>query len=170
MARDGDRLDPYRRDMSTQALVIRSLEQRPDAAGLLAVWLMDEWPEYHRGRSLPDVASQFRLVSDVQQALIAEIETEVVGTVAVRGRWEAVPELSSPWLGGLFVVPEHRGQGIGTALVEAAITAATVAGHPIVHMAVRVDPAFYIRRDWRVVGTVAAGDECVTVLRFETGS
>ncbi len=156
--------------MTTRSLVIRSLEERPDAAGLLAEWFVAEWPEYHRGRSLPDVASQFRLVSDVQHTLIAEIENEVVGTVALRGRWEAAPEIPSPWIGGLFVVPQHRGQGIGKALVEAATAEAVAAGQPIVHMAIRVDPGSYIRRGWRVVGTVFSGDESVTVLRLETGS
>ena len=170
MAPDGSGFNPYRRDMTTQALVIRSLEERPDAAAMLAEWFVAEWPEYHRGRSLPDVASQFRLVSDVQQTLIAEIGDEVVGTVALRGRWEAAPEIPSPWIGGLFVVPQYREQGIGTALVEAAIAEATAAGHPIVHMAIRVDPASYIRGGWRVVGNVFSGDERVTVLRFETGS
>jgi GNAT superfamily N-acetyltransferase len=156
--------------MTTRSLVIRSLEERPDAAGLLAEWFVAEWPEYHRGRSLPDVASQFRLVSDVQHTLIAEIENEVVGMVALRGRWEAAPEIPSPWIGGLFVVPQHRGQGIGKALVEAATAEAVAAGQPIVHMAIRVDPESYIRRGWRVVGTVFSGDESVTVLRLETGS
>ncbi len=170
MAPDGGRFNPYRRDMTTRSLAIRSLEQRPDAAGLLAEWFVAEWPEYHRGRSLPDVASQFRLVSDVQHTLIAEIADEVVGTVALRGRWEAAPEIPSPWIGGLFVVPQHRGQGIGKALVEAATAEAVAAGQPIVHMAIRVDPGSYIRRGWRVVGTVFSGDESVTVLRFETGS
>ncbi len=168
MARDGGRLIPYGRDMTTRALAIRSLEERTDAAAVLAEWFIAEWPQYHRRRSLPDVASQFRLVSDVQQTLIAEIGDEVVGTVAVRGRWEAAPEFPSPWIGGLFVVPQHRNQGIGSALVEAAIAEATVAGHSVVHMAVRVDPASYISRGWQVVGTVFAGEESVTVLRFET--
>jgi len=170
LAPDGGRFNPYRHDMTTRSLVIRSLEERPDAAGLLAEWFVAEWPEYHRGRSLPDVASQFRLVSDVQHTLIAEIENEVVGMVALRGRWEAAPEIPSPWIGGLFVVPQHRGQGIGKALVEAATAEAVAAGQPIVHMAIRVDPESYIRRGWRVVGTVFSGDESVTVLRLETGS
>ncbi len=109
-------------------------------------------------------------MQSVSASLIAEIENEVVGTVALRGRWEAAPEIPSPWIGGLFVVPQHRGQGIGKALVEAATGEAVAAGQPIVHMAIRVDPGSYIRRGWRVVGTVFSGDESVTVLRLETGS
>ncbi len=150
-------------------MAIRSLEERPDAAGRLAEWFVAEWPDYHRGRSLPDVASRFRLVPDVQQTLIAEIDGEVVGTVALRGPWEVVPDIPPPWIGGLYVVPQHRGAGIGMALVEAAIAEAAGEGHADVHISVRVDPASYVLRGWRIVGTVFAGDENVTVLRIETG-
>lgn len=156
--------------MTLGALVIRPLEERPAAASLLAKWFIDEWPEYHRGRSLPDVASRFRLSPDVLQTLVAELGDEVVGTVALRGPWEAAPDIPAPWIGGLFVIPDHRGQGIGMSLVDAAIDAATEAGYPFAHMSVRVDPAAYIRRGWRVVATVFAGGESVTVLRAETGA
>ena len=166
LPRDGP--DPYCRYMTIGALAIRPLEERPEADALLAEWFAAEWSEYHRGRSLPDVASRFRLVPDVQQTLVAEIEGEIVGTVTLRGRWEAAPEIPPPWVGGLYVVPQRRGKGIGMALVDAAVAAATTEGHSVVHMSVRVDPVSYIRIGWEVVGTVFVGDENVTVLRTET--
>jgi GNAT superfamily N-acetyltransferase len=147
---------------------VRPLEERPEAAQMLVEWFSTEWPEYHKGRSLPDVASPFKLVPDQENTLIAEIDDEIVGTVSLRGPWEAAPEIPPPWIGGLFVVPERRNQGIGMALIDAAVAKARDDGHPTVHLSVRVDPASYIRRGWRVVGTVFAGDENVTVLRIET--
>jgi len=153
--------------MTIGALSIRPLGERPEAAPLLAEWFATEWPDYHRGRSLPDVASRFRLIPDVEQTLIAEIEGEMVGTVALRGTWEAAPEIPPPWIGSLFVAPQHRGLGIGVALVDAAVIAAGEAGHSAAHISIRVDPASYICRGWRVVGTVFVGDESVTVLRIE---
>jgi len=148
---------------------IRPLAERPEAAAQLDEWFVTEWPDYHRGRALPDVASQFTLVPDIQQTLIAEIAGVVVGTVALRGVWEASPEIPPPWVGGLFVVPEYRGQGSGMALVQAAVAEAGGQGNQFVHMSVRVDPASYIALGWRVVGTVFAGDDQVTVLRIEFG-
>lgn len=156
--------------MTIGALTIRPLEARPDAAAELAERIFAEWPEYHRGRTLPDVASRFRLVPDMQRTLIAEIEGEVVGTVALRGAWEVAPEIPPPWVEGLYVVPEHRGQGIGLALVDAAVRAAADAGDEEAHISVRVDPASYIARGWKVVGAVSVGDENVTVLRIDTGA
>lgn len=154
--------------MSRATLTIRSLDDRPEAAVELADWYEDEWPGYHRGRSLEDAASRFRLVPDVQQTLIAELDGELVGTVAVRGPWEAAPEIPPPWIGGLFVVPVHRGRGIGMSLVEAAVNCAADLGHDSAHMAVRVDPTSYLRRGWVEVGRIVAGDESVTVLRIDS--
>ncbi len=156
--------------MSRATLAIRPLEERPHAAARLADWFVDEWPGYHRGHSLDDVASRFRLVPDVQQTLIAEMDGELVGTVAVRGPWEAAPEISPPWIGGLFVVPGHRGKGIGMALVEAAVACAAQLGHDSAYMAVRVDPASYLSRGWERIGKIVSGDESVTVLRIETSA
>lgn len=156
--------------MTLGSVAIRPLSERPDAAQTLAAWFVEEWPEYHKGRSLPDIASRFRLVPESQQTLIAELDGEVVGTVSLRGQWEAAPEIPPPWIGGLYVRPELRGQGVGMALVDAAIDLAAADGQPVIHVSVRVDPASYIRRGWRVVGTVFAGDENVTVLRFDSSA
>jgi GNAT superfamily N-acetyltransferase len=150
--------------------VVFPLEERPEAAQLLSEWFSTEWPEYHKGRSLPDVASRFKLIPDQQNTLIAEIDGEIIGTVSLRGPWEAAPEIPPPWIGGLFVAAEHRNKGIGMALIDAAVEKAGADGHPTVHLSVRVDPASYIRRGWRMVGTVFVGDENVSVLRIETGA
>lgn len=156
--------------MTVGALVIRPLEERPEAATELAAWFADEWPEYHRGRSLPDIASRFRLVPDVQETLIAEYDGELVGCVSLRGRWEFAPEIDPPWLGGFYVIADRRGQGIGNALVATAVERARREGYKAVHISIRVDPGSYLERGWQMVGTVSAGSENVTVLRYDLGA
>jgi GNAT superfamily N-acetyltransferase len=156
--------------MTIDAMVIRPLEERPDAARILAEWFVDEWPEYHKGRSLPDIASRFRLNPESQQTLIAEVDGEIVGTASLRGMWEAAPDIPPPWIGGLYVRPEFRKKGVGMALVQAVIGLAAADGKPVIHVSVHVDPASYIRRGWRVIGTVFSGEENVTVLRIDTGA
>ena len=152
--------------MERGAVAIRPLEERPDGAGQLAEWFMAEWPEYHRGKTLADVSSMFRL-RDVQQTLIAELDGEIVGTVAVRNSWSDAPEIDTPWLGGLFVTPAFRGQGIARLLVDAAIACVFDAGHSAVHVALRDDVAGYEARGWKIIGTMTTGEERVTVLRLD---
>jgi GNAT superfamily N-acetyltransferase len=145
-------------------VAIRPLEERPEAAGMLAEWFMAEWPEYHRGKTLGDVSSMFRL-RDVQQTFIAEEEDEIIGTVALRNSWSDAPGIDTPWIGGLFVRPTDRGHGVAMALVEAACQHAFRLGHESVHVAVREGIHGYEERGWKNVGTMMTGSEAVTVLR-----
>lgn len=145
-------------------VVIRPLEERPGAAALLAEWFMAEWPEYHRGKTLGDVSSMFRL-RDTQQTFIAELDGEIIGTVALRNSWSDAPDIHTPWVGGLFVQPSQRGHGVAMALVDRACSHAFANGHEAVHIAVRDGADSYEQRGWALVGTMKAGRESVTVLR-----
>jgi GNAT superfamily N-acetyltransferase len=52
-------------------------------------------------------------------ALVAVVDGQAVGTVTLKSDdWRPREDLS-PWLGGLFVLPEHRGRGIAGRLVAA---------------------------------------------------
>ena len=52
-------------------------------------------------------------------ALVAFSGTDVFGTAALRVNDLPGREDLTPWLGGVFVIPKYRGQGIGTALCKA---------------------------------------------------
>ena len=145
-------------------VVIRPLAERPGAAAQLAEWFIAEWPEYHRGKTLGDVSSMFRL-RDVQETFIAERDGEIIGTVALRKSWSDAPQIDTPWIGGLFVRPSDRGLGVAMALVDAACAHAFSTGHEAVHIAVRSEADSYEHRGWNLVGTMVAGEESVIVLR-----
>ena len=147
-----------------EPVVIRRLEERPAAAAQLAEWFMVEWPEYHRGKTLGDVASVLRL-RDAQETFIAEQGGELIGTVAVRNSWNDAPDIHTPWIGGLFVRPASRGRGVAKALVEAACEYAFSTGHESLHMAVRAGSEGHQRRGWRLIGTMMTGSDSVAVLR-----
>jgi GNAT superfamily N-acetyltransferase len=155
--------ESYRAFMD-EHVVVRPLEERPGAAAQLAEWFMAEWPEYHRGKTLGDVSSMFRL-RDVQQTFIAELDGEIVGTVALRKSWSDAPDITTPWIGGLFVRSTDRGHGVAMTLVDAACSHAFSLGHDAVHVAVRVGVDGYEERGWKTVGTMKTGSESVTVLR-----
>ena len=61
-------------------------------------------------------------------ALVAVVDGQAVGTVTLKSDdWRPRADLS-PWLGGLFVLPDHRGQGIAGGLVRALVDQASQRG------------------------------------------
>lgn len=62
---------------------------------------------------------------------VALIDGAVVGTAQING-WEN----ESPMLGYVYVVPEHRNQNIGTALIVACINHARIAGKRAISLVV----------------------------------
>ena len=73
--------------------------------------------------AIPDLARSFVIswgtFDNDAVALVAVVGGQAVGTVTLKSDdWRPREDLS-PWLGGLFVLPEHRGRGIAGRLVVA---------------------------------------------------
>lgn len=78
-------------------------------------------------------------------SLVAVADGDVVGHVVCTRGWVATPGGDRPalGLGPLGVVPEHQGQGAGSALVHAVLGAADALDEPLV--ALLGDPGYYRR-------------------------
>jgi putative acetyltransferase len=81
-------------------------------------------------------------------SLVAEVDGEVVGHVQLSRSWvdarQALVEVLV--LSPLSVAPAHQGRGVGTALVEAAVTEAERLGVPAVFL--EGSPDYYGARGW----------------------
>jgi len=79
-------------------------------------------------------------------SFVARLDDEPVGHVLLTRCWIETERgrLDALMLTPLSVVPEHQGQGIGTALVAHALDVATAGGWPLVLL--EGDPHFYGRR------------------------
>lgn len=96
---------------SYRSVRLESLRDSPSAFGSTA----------EEEASLTDKAWQRRLANRVQ--FVAEDGGMAIGTVGVLDEGDGITEVVSMW-----VAPHHRGQSVGAALVEAAVTAADEAG------------------------------------------
>ena len=69
---------------------------------------------------------------------------------------EDLPGLAAltPWLASVFVVPDRRGQGMGSALVEAVTDLAQSLKVPRLHLFTAGQEAFYTRLGWSVLRQV----------------
>jgi N-acetylglutamate synthase-like GNAT family acetyltransferase len=71
----------------------------------------------------------------------------------------------TPWLSGLFVIPQARRQGIGAALVTACERRAAVLGYTSLYLYTGTAEHFYAHRGWEtIVEAEYDGDE-VAVMR-----
>jgi GNAT superfamily N-acetyltransferase len=69
---------------------------------------------------------------------------------------EDLPGLAAltPWLASVFIVPDRRGQGAGSALVEAVTALAQTLNIPRLYLFTAGQEAFYARLGWSVLKQV----------------
>lgn len=95
---------------------------------------------------MPDLVDALVAAGDVVASLVADRAGEVIGHVQLNRCWVDARErlVEVVTLSPLAVDPAHQGRGVGTALVAAALHAASAGGEPAVFL--EGDPDFYGRR------------------------
>jgi predicted N-acetyltransferase YhbS len=82
--------------------------------------------------------------------LVAKAGREPIGTcLLVEREIEPIHDVS-PWLAGLFVVPEHRRNGVGAVLVRAIEDQARQRGASRLHLYTTGAAGFYAKLGWSV--------------------
>ena len=87
----------------------------------IAVWFDEEWGAIYGAETQASVNHRIETWltrRTIPTALVAVANNQVIGTVALKQTELKFPY--SPWLAGLFVVPQFRRRGIGALLVGAA--------------------------------------------------
>jgi GNAT superfamily N-acetyltransferase len=146
-------------------LSIEYLEDRPEVIPAIARWVWQEWGfasveacaghlvESHRG-ALP---SRF----------VAIVAKEPVGIVNLI-ECNLPPRCHlTPWLAGLFVHPEHRDRGVGTALTRFCEAEAAALGVRTLYLYTERAEGFYQRRGWTTLESLEWEGEPVTVMSRE---
>ncbi len=98
---------------------ISLLANHPEFIETLAPWVAEHWRLILTEETVESRAAKFRshLNSDTLPiAWVAHEGTQVFGTAALRVHDLPGREDLTPWLGGVYVTPEFRRQGIGQAL------------------------------------------------------
>lgn len=105
------------------------------------------------GASIEDeIASLERFVADRpdQVAIVAERDGSTAGTcLLVPSEIDPLHDLS-PWLAGLYVSPEHRRHGVGSALVRAVENEARMRGHQALYLYTTDAVGHYERLGWTI--------------------
>lgn len=100
---------------------IDNLFEHPQHINCIAQWIHAEfWADknVHTPQSLAGLLRQAVNTSSIPLSLLALVDEEPVGTVNLIENDDDKRAHLRPWLAALLVVPSHRGQGIGSALVR----------------------------------------------------
>ena len=134
---------------------IEYLADHPEHIPKLAAWFYEQWrwflpPE----SSASTIEAKFRthLNRDAPPiALVALHGNELLGTASLRVNDMDVFAELRPWLGGVYVAPEHRKKGVGRRLVAAVERKALELGYQSIHLFTFDQAAFYQGLGWQQV-------------------
>jgi GNAT superfamily N-acetyltransferase len=93
---------------------------------------------------------------------------ELVGTGSIKMTEPGTREGIGPWLAGILVKPEHRGTGVGAAIVRKLEDKARELGVPTMYLSTVEAEPLYARLGWQVIDRVDSyGLKTVALMRRE---
>jgi RimJ/RimL family protein N-acetyltransferase len=142
-------------------ITIGFLTDHLDSISTLVNWFREQWPDYYADWSQAEMEQDF--LSDASYnrlpcRLVAFDADELVGTIVLREQGSASLLELQPELGGLYVTESRRGQGIGTALIQAGMNLALDQGFESVYATTVAAAGILERLGWEYIKTVTHQD------------
>ncbi len=142
--------DAFGPESETVMITIDFLKNHPEYVETISRWIYEEW-DHQTERDFEAVVAKTRqrLNEDrIPLTLVAFKDGQCVGTISIyEDDLSSRPDLT-PWLAALFVHPDHRNQGIGSALMEALITVAKRLGIRKLYLHTETASGYYQRKGW----------------------
>ncbi len=153
-------------------MTIIPLADRPEVIPTLAQWFHDEWSGFD-GRSVETVAQQLQsnLNRDsIPITFLAVSGAELLGTISIEVSDLPPRDDLSPWLASLFVAPQARRAGVGSALVRHVLDFARTRGLAELYLWTPGSPEFYARRGWTVFDRMQYARQPITLMRWRANA
>ena len=149
---------------------ITYLEEGPETVSVLARWYYEEWGRNVPGRTL-DTAREKVMQSagnkEIPLTLVCFREGKPVGTAGIdTADMKTHPELS-PWMVSVYVEPEHRGKGLGTALCERVKEEFKRLGVDKAYLFTFDRESLYTRLGWKTILREEYRGEPVAIMRLD---
>jgi GNAT superfamily N-acetyltransferase len=153
---------------SVDHVTIEYLEARPEAVPTIAEWVWQEW-----GFASIDACAEVLAHSrrgTLPSRFVAFRDEEPLGIVNLI-ECNLPPRCHlTPWLAGLFVHPDHRGTGIGSALVLFCEREAIGFGARTLYLYTERAEGFYIRLGWTTFESLRWDGEPVALMSRDLGA
>lgn len=149
------------------------IEFLPDDHGLVSLvagWIYQQWHRHRPSWSFEQSYQRVKARAGRTEPPLTVVAFErglPVGTATISlDDMSSHPELS-PWMASLFVLPEQRGRGIGSALVERIHREFDRLGIKTAYLFTPDREAMYRRLGWRPVFSEEFRGELVSVMKIE---
>jgi N-acetylglutamate synthase-like GNAT family acetyltransferase len=150
------------------SLTLQDLRQAPEHLKTLATWHHHQWAALNPGQTLTQrlISMQAYLAEGpIPSTFIALQAGQLAGSAAiVQCDMDTHPEWT-PWLASVYVNPEFRQQGLGSALVRHAMSQARQAGFPGLYLFTPDKAPFYQALGWQTLQASRYRDHEVTVMQ-----
>ena len=136
--------------------LIGYLADYPQYLPTVAGWVFDEWGWEMPGSTLESILAEFSLHLNrdrIPFTMLALVDAQPVGTASLFLHDMDIRMDLTPWLAAVYVLPEFRGQGIGSQLVRAIEGVATRLQLERLYLFTPDQAAFYARLGWSVLET-----------------
>jgi len=132
------------------------LADRLEAVPQIARWWLGEWGHPPPGDSVEALTSRVRGLLNRDQLpiqVVTILENRIVGVAVLKlhEMFDLYPDKDF-WLGDVFVAPEFRGQGIGSALVMRIVEIAKSRGIGSLHLQTQnLNGGLYAKLGWKTI-------------------
>jgi len=142
----------------------------PEVVPTLAAWVQDEWGPVLPGVTFADLVARFESATApgaIPETFVALEDGRPIGMASIVAEdMPTRPELT-PWLASVYVIPEARRRGVGSALVRRVMDAMEALGIDRLYLFTPDQVAFYRRLGWEPLEQVHYRGEDVQIMVVE---
>jgi GNAT superfamily N-acetyltransferase len=146
---------------------IVTLREHPELIPVVANWLWDAFwhPNGHPLEEVRDILRECTAEIGTPQSFVLLAGDIPCGTASFVDADLEIRNDIGPWLAGVYVVPEARGQGCAQRLVAAVEDAARQAGHASLFLYTHDAQGLYLKLGWEVMEETMDARRPVTIMR-----
>jgi GNAT superfamily N-acetyltransferase len=157
-------------DRTETSMQLGYLADHQDFIPILAQWHHREWAYLRPGDSVEARIARLRGYCghrEIPTVVVSFADGALLGSAMLVAHDMDTRMDLSPWLAGVFVASEHRGNGFGVALVRRIIDDATALGVRRLYLYTPSTEQFYSRLGWSLVERTSYRGANVVVMSYE---
>ena len=150
-----------------EGMKLAYLADYPQHVSTVSKWIMDEWGHETPSTTLESLEERFRTHLNrnaVPLTLLAMDEDLPLGTASLVVYDMKDHQELSPWLAAVYVLPEHRGRGIGSKLVKSIELLSANLDVEKLYLFTPDREAFYARMNWSVLERTSYREKDVVIM------